>query len=191
VSPTSRRRRRRILPILIVVVAALAAAAWFLAPRLTGATASDGSPTGTGAGNVAAGPTGTTGGADATASTSAPYTIKPEPTKVATDTPVPSSHGNQVQVVLTYAGFDAPSGTVQANGLVAGVIEDGGTCTLTLTRGSDVVTARSTAGADATTTTCGLLETGTGLAAGTWQAVLSYTSDSATGTSQTMAVVVR
>jgi hypothetical protein len=185
VSPTRRRRSRRIVPILIVVAAAVAAAAYFVAPRLMGTTASDGSPAGTGSGDVAAGGTG------AAASTSAPYTIEPEPTKVATDTPVPTSAGKDVQVVLTYAGFDATAGTVQANGLVAGVIEDGGTCTLTLTRGSDVVTARSTASADATTTTCGLLETGTGLAAGTWQAVLSYTSDDAAGTSQSMAVTVR
>jgi hypothetical protein len=80
---------------------------------------------------------------------------------------------------------------VQANGFVAGVIEDGGTCTLTLTRGGDEVSVRATASADATTTSCGLLETGTGLAAGTWEAVLTYTSQDADGTSQTAKVTVR
>jgi hypothetical protein len=166
--------------ILAVAAAAVAAAAFLLAPRLTGSTTTDGAARGSG--EVAA-------GTGAAAATTAPYTIKPEPTKVATDAPVSRNNG-QVQVALTYATFDESSGTVQASGFVAGIIEDGGTCTLTLTSGSDEVTARSTAVADATTTTCGLLQTGPGLAAGTWHAALSYTSDAAEGTSQPTEVTV-
>jgi hypothetical protein len=116
------------------------------------------------------------GASPAAATSSAPYTLKAEPTQVATDAPSTPS-GGWVDVVLTYAGFDPAAGTVQGNGFAAGVIEDGGTCTLTLTKGSNVVTATSRGAADATTTTCGLIETPTGLASGTWDAVLSYESD--------------
>jgi hypothetical protein len=125
----------------------------------------------------------------AAASSTAPYTVEEEPSEVATDAPSETT-GGRVQVVLTYAMFDAASGTVQGNGFAAGVIEEGGTCTLTLTRGDDEVTATTTAVADASTSTCGLLETGTGLETGTWDAVLTYSSDRARGESEAMEVTV-
>ncbi|WP_369253414.1 hypothetical protein [Geodermatophilus amargosae] len=106
------------------------------------------------------------------ATPTAPYTLGPEPTSVATDEPRPSDAG--IDVVLSYVGYEPSTGTVQANGLVAGVVADGGLCTLTLTDGDDEVTATSEAFADATTTSCGLVETGPGIASGTWEAVLSY-----------------
>jgi hypothetical protein len=120
----------------------------------------------------------------------APYTIKPEPSEVAVDAPVELT-GGQVDVVLSYAAFDEPSGTVQANGFVAGVIEDGGACTLTLTKGDDVVAVTSTAAADASTTSCGLLESPADLDAGTWEAVLAYSSSDADGVSRPLEVTVR
>jgi len=125
----------------------------------------------------------------AAASSTAPYTVEEEPGEVATDAPVETT-GGRVQVVLTYAMFESASGTVQGNGFAAGVVEEGGTCTLTLTRGDDEVTATTTAVADASTSTCGLLETGTGLESGTWDAVLSYSSDRARGESEAMEVTV-
>jgi hypothetical protein len=128
-------------------------------------------------------------GADAAAMTSsAPYTIKAEPSSVATDAPVTTGKG--VDVVLTYAAFDQASAAVQANGFVAGVIEDGGTCTLTLTKGGTKVTATSTAAADATTTSCGLLQTPDRPAPGKWDAVLTYSSNGVHGKSGVMEVTV-
>jgi hypothetical protein len=161
--------------VLAALGAAVAAAALYLAPRLSDDATAD-APGGT--------PTG------AAATSTAPYTIKPEPTAVATDVPVTTTSG-RVDVVLTYAGYDEATSTVQANGFVAGVIEEGGTCTLTLTRGDDEVTASSTAAADATTTTCGLIETSAGIGAGTWEAVLAYSSADAHGVSGSLEVVVR
>jgi hypothetical protein len=174
VSPT-RLRRKPLALIVLAFAAAAVGATLILRPHLaTDSTAAD---------STESTPT------DGAATSSAPYTIKAEPSLVATDAPATTS-GDQVQVVLTYASFDAASGTVQANGFAAGLIEDGGTCTLTLTQGGDTVTATSTAAADASTTSCGLLETAAGLAAGTWDAVLAYSSDNARGESEAVEVTV-
>jgi hypothetical protein len=186
VSPTRRKSRRKTWTLLTValVVVAVAGAAYFLAWR----TPTDSAPaSASGAAASSAGGGASTEGAAATSS--APYTVKPEPTTVATDKPTKPT-GGRVDVVLTYAGFDAPSGTVQANGFAAGVLEDGGTCTLTLSRSGEQITVTSAASADASTTTCGLLETDPGVGPGTWDAVLAYSSDDAQGTSQSMQVVV-
>lgn len=186
----SRRRKAPTIVLLAVVLAAAAAAAWFVAPRLAGTTSEAGP-----AGSSQSGSTdsaGTTSGSSPVAATTtpAPYTIKPEPSVVATDTPH-STVAGRADVSLTYVTFDQASRTVQASGFVAGLIEDGGTCTLTLTKGSDVVTATSKGTADATTTSCGLLQTPTGVAAGTWTAVLAYSSARATGHSSAQEVTVR
>jgi hypothetical protein len=163
--------------VLIVLAAAAAAGGVFLLrPDLVGDSAPAGSDQ---TDPVAAQP----------ATSSAPYTIQAEPSEVATDAPVPTT-GGHVQVVLTYVTFDTASGAVQGNGFAAGVIEDGGTCTLTLSRHGDTVRTKTTAVADAATSTCGLLETRTGLEAGTWEAVLSYSSDRAQGESEAVKVVV-
>jgi hypothetical protein len=184
VSPTRRGRKTQALTALaLTAVAAAVGAALLLRPQLADDPAAAGSP----ASSETAAPT--DGAAPAAATSSAPYTIKSEPTFVATDAPATTS--DDVDVVLTYAAFDANSRTVQANGFVAGVIENGGTCTLTLSRGNDTVRATSPAEADATTTSCGLLETTTGLAAGTWDAVLTYSSDGARGKSDSVEVTVR
>jgi hypothetical protein len=175
---------------LALSVAAIAAvAAFVVAPRLNDQSTSSTSD----AADLTAPASGAdaSAGADGAAATSsAPYTIKPEPDDVATDAPV-ERHGGQVDVLLTYAGFEQASGTVQASGFVAGVLEDGGTCTLTLTQGGREVSATSTAAADATTTMCGLLETPPGIAAGTWDAVLTYESTDAAGRSRSIEVTVR
>jgi hypothetical protein len=183
VSRTRRRKTTTVIVLSVVAIAVVAVAAFLVGPRLTGDTTSSTST------DVVGGTAGAAPAEGAAATSSAPYTIKPEPTEVATDPPVEQT-GGRVDVALTYAGFDASTGTVQANGFVAGVLEDGGTCTLTLTKGSENVTSTSTAAADASTTSCGLLETSGGIAAGTWHAVLSYSSADAHGTSQSTEVVV-
>lgn len=159
--------RRRWIPALVLVALVALAAGAALALRPEGTD----SPSATA--STSAAPTSAPDGTAAAAATStAPYTLKPEPTFVATDEQRPSDDG--LVVVLTYAGFESASGTVEANGYVAGTIVEGDTCTLTLTQGDRRVTATSTTIANATTTSCGLLEAGPDLAAGTWEAVLSY-----------------
>jgi hypothetical protein len=109
---------------------------------------------------------------------------------VATDTPVVVT-ADRVPVVVTYSGYNATAGAVQMGGYVSGVVEDGGTCTLTLTQGGARVAATSRASADATTTTCAELRVpGAKLAPGTWQAVLSYASATHVGTAAAVPVEV-
>lgn len=105
---------------------------------------------------------------------------------VATD---PPAARGEIAVVVTYA--DWVDGGVEVDGYVAGVVEDGGTCRLTLTRGDDVQTVEGVAASDASTTTCGsLIVAGGGLTAGDWSAVLTYDSTSSSGSSAPSVVAV-
>jgi hypothetical protein len=114
----------------------------------------------------------------------------PDDEAAVTDPPRPSA----TDVVLSFVGWDEESGSVQVGGYVSPVVEDGGTCTLELTReGAEgrVVTATGPGFADATTTICGgLAVPGDELTAGEWTVVLSYESSAASGTSEGTTVVV-
>ncbi|SNR56873.1 hypothetical protein [Blastococcus mobilis] len=180
---TTRRRRPLLAVTLLALVAAAVGAVLLLRPDDSAESSAQSSA-----------PSATTSAAPGQAvgqgaPTTEAYTLQPEPTFVATDEPRRPT-GGSVDVVLTYAGFDPATGTVQANGFAAGVIEDGGTCTLTLTRDSVEVTATGTGTADATTTSCGLLEAAPGLASGTWEARLSYSSEGSSGESDSLEVSV-
>ena len=112
------------------------------------------------------------------------------PTAVATDAPDTASPGS-AGVVVTYAGWDAGTGSVEVNAFVSGVIEDGGTCTAALTLGSTTRTVTAPAAADATTTGCTpMIVPGDQLSAGDWQAVVTYTSATAEGRSPATGVTV-
>jgi uncharacterized protein YxeA len=91
------------------------------------------------------------------------------------------SSGNAAQnatVVITYLSSS------EARGYITNVLEDGGTCTITLTKGSSKVTASSTGIMDVNKTTCGPMSISPGqLTSGDWTAVLSYTSSKANGSS--------
>jgi hypothetical protein len=109
---------------------------------------------------------------------------------VATDEPVEAT-GEEVQVTVTFAGWNAGAAQVQVGGYVAGVIEDGGTCTLTLTKDGQTVTGRSEAVADASTTACGAVTVpGDQVSDGTWSARLAYESAAHVGTSDAWDVEV-
>ncbi|MBF0687198.1 MAG: hypothetical protein IR158_05435 [Cellulomonas sp.] len=114
------------------------------------------------------------------------------PTEEPTAEPTPSGDTRQdVAVSVTIAEWNAASGAVEVSGY-ADVVEDGGTCTLTITRDGRTVTGSEVAVADASTTSCGLMSAApTTPSAGTWQAVLSYSSDASRGASAPVEVRVR
>ena len=111
----------------------------------------------------------------------------PDDVAAVTDPPRPS----ETDVVLSFVGWDEDTASVQVGGYVTPVVEDGGTCTVDLTRGDVTVEASGPALADATTTVCGgLAVPGNQLSAGTWQAVLRYESAQTAGTSEPLTVEV-
>lgn len=107
----------------------------------------------------------------------------------AAESPVAGADTDPPAVVVTYTGWDAGTGAVEVAGYVPDIIEDGGTCTLTLTRGAEVVSAEGPALSDATTTSCGTVDVqlpATG--EGHWNARLAYSSSSSRSTSETFTV---
>ncbi|MGY1743502.1 MULTISPECIES: hypothetical protein [unclassified Blastococcus] len=97
----------------------------------------------------------------------------------------------EVTVVPTYSAWDPIASAFVAGGYVPDVIEDGGTCTLTLSHNGVVLTGESVASADATTTDCAEVRIAAEeLAPGPWEAVLGYASAGATGESAPFSVVV-
>jgi hypothetical protein len=166
-------------------------------PAQTSASASASASGATGSGGPAAssGPTGSAGPTESPApvpSSAAPTRVT-EPAAdepVATDPPAGTT-GGAVSPVVTFAGWEPSTAAVEVNGYVPGLVEGGGTCRLTLTRGADPVTDENEAEPDASTINCGLLEVaGADLAAGSWQAVLSYESPTSSGASAPVPVEV-
>lgn len=97
-----------------------------------------------------------------------------------------------VTVTVPTARWDAESETLSAAGIVEGVVETGGVCTLEARSGGQVVRATSTASGDATATYCGSLSVSTAdRASGEWSVTMSYRSSTSTGTSSVVPVGVR
>jgi hypothetical protein len=122
-----------------------------------------------------------------------PTTVAPEtdPTVVATDPPVTRAPDADSVVMVTYAVWEPTSSAVEEGSFVQGVVESGGTCTLTLTKGDTVVTESAPAEPDATTTSCGGISVqGSRLSSGTWSAVVSYESATTSGSSDATEVAV-
>ena len=190
--PRPSRFRRTLLVLLTVAVAA--AAGFWLATRMD----DDGSTTAAGTSPVA---TPTT---EAPAADGDPVaTVEPERTggapvptepsgEVATDTPAPTEEaGAEVVPQITYYGWDDAVGGVEAGGIVMGIVESGGTCTLTLTRGSATVDVSVEAIDNVTSTSCPAMTVpGDRLETGSWQATLSYASDGFRGAGDPVEVEV-
>lgn len=84
------------------------------------------------------------------------------------------------------------SDNINVNGFVSDIVEDGGTCTLRLTRDSNTVSQQRQAIANATNTSCGVTSIPLAkLAPGVWQATLSYASSTSMGTSSPIQVTVK
>lgn len=126
-------------------------------------------------------------------------TYDPDPTTVPSDppldtpTPGPSEApptGNAT-VVLTYAAWDDQAASVEVSAYVT-VVEAAGTCTLTLTKADSPDQIQTVdALTDARTMSCGGFQIPrTQLSAGTWTAVVSYSSPLSSGQSEPTEVVV-
>ena len=117
--------------------------------------------------------------------------LPPDAGTVVTDPPVTLGPGHEAVVFVTYLEWDDAAAAVDEGSFVQGVVESTGTCTLTLTKGDQEVSASAPGEPDATTTYCGgLTVAGSRLSPGTWRAVVSYRSSHAHGASAATEVVV-
>ncbi len=85
--------------------------------------------------------------------------------------------------------FITSASASQVKAYVSGVVEDGGSCTATFTQGYITKTFTSTAAANATNTVCAPISV-SGLTAGSWSVVVSYSSATASGSSAAVTVKV-
>ncbi len=105
--------------------------------------------------------------------------------------PRSGSSQKSVKPVITYAGqYD---GNVEVGGFVSGIFEDGGTCTATFTLGSAKVTKSVTAIKNANSVDCPAIVIGSNefKQKGQWNLVLSYSSASYSGSSETKQIEVK
>lgn len=101
-----------------------------------------------------------------------------------TATPPPTTPGPaSVEVVTTWSLWDATTGEAQVAGFVPELVEDGGTCILTMVSGDDVVEASMPATPDASSTSCGAVSVERSAIphSGDWVATLRYVSSSSSG----------
>lgn len=103
----------------------------------------------------------------------------------------PAGQKKSVTPTISSWGYNKLNGNVEVSGYVPGIIEDGGTCTLTLEKASQKETESKASTADAQNTSCGLITVaGNRLSNGSWKATLTYGSDTANGSSQAVTVEV-
>ena len=127
----------------------------------------------------------------APAGDAATTSASPDPTQVVTDSSVSTGPTTGATVFVTSSGWDAATGSVTVRGYLQGVVEDDGTCTLTLTRDGRSVTAERAGTSNVTQTSCGAVSVPRSqLATGTWTAVLSYRSSTSNGSSEPVEVDV-
>lgn len=95
------------------------------------------------------------------------------------------------EAVISVAGVDVDGQHVSASGYVSGIVEDGGLCTFTLTGFENERTATSPAIANVSTTSCGFVQVPMAdLFKGSWQIVLTYTSESLTVSSPPLSLEI-
>jgi cytoskeletal protein RodZ len=201
-SRRTRRSRRR--PLLVLVTLLLAAGAFVLWTR-SGDPAPAAAETPTPTTTSAAAPSATVPSSEASSDVSSEdpdagteEEADEEPSSRPTATrsaPEPEQEDDggltAVAVSLSYTGYDAAAGAVVAGGYAADVVEEDATCTLVLRRGGVELRGESLGTANVTTTDCGEVRVGgDALTSGTWEAVLSYTSDTSVGESSVGEVVV-
>jgi hypothetical protein len=123
-----------------------------------------------------------------------------EPTPEASETPgevvespapTPSAADPGEQATVMFITLEVVGGTLEATGTVPDVVEEGGTCTLTLTQGNASRTVEASTATGPESTFCGLMTIPSSeLASGDWQATLSYRSGARSGVSETESVTL-
>lgn len=113
--------------------------------------------------------------------------------KPLTANPSPNTPAKQpVTPVIVNIGQEDDTKNVTARGLIPGIFESGGICTLILTKAGQSVSGSNPAVVDAQSITCGQLEVDRAkLSSGTWSAVISYTSGTYEGKSNETKVEVQ
>jgi hypothetical protein len=99
--------------------------------------------------------------------------------------------GTKVTPVITYAG--QYGGNIEVSAYIPGIIENGGTCTLTAVKGSSKVTKQVTGVDNAQNTSCPtfIVPRGDFDSAGTWAITISYSSGSYSGESASKTLEVK
>ena len=93
--------------------------------------------------------------------------------------------------LVTFAGWDAGSKTLQAGGLVSGTTNTSGTCTFTATKGGVTRTLTSAAEASASSVNCAQVSFPTAqVSTGTWSITLKYSVGSKSTSSDPMTAEV-
>jgi hypothetical protein len=186
-------RRPAVIAASVLVLACVAGGGLYLATTSsrvdTGPDrSSEGTPVAPGSGTAAtASPLSTRAGTVAGANQ-----LEPGPADVvATDPPpVTDAATAEATVVMSYADF-APGSGIEEGGFVSGLVEDGGTCRVVVSRGAQERTAEVPGAADATTTSCGgLVVDEADLTAGTWSVQLEYRTGATTISSTPVTVEV-
>lgn len=158
----------------VLLVAALAACTPTGAPDpTTSAEPSTSAPTASSDASGSSAPSSAT--ASATASASVPAS--------------PSAPTSALAVEITWLEWDATAAVARGSAVVQGVVEAGGTCTITAEGPGQAATVESPAEPDAASTICGGWEL-TGLESGTWDVVVHYASSTSTGVSPATELVV-
>ena len=104
--------------------------------------------------------------------------------------PPDANTSTQKSVKPLITSWGQTSSGVEVSAYVPNVIEDGGTCTLTLTKGDKQVSAKRKGISNVSTTSCGTLFIEEELSAGTWQATVSYSSTKAKGVSNPIDITI-
>ncbi len=93
---------------------------------------------------------------------------------------------------MTFVTLDVVDDVLEATGMVSGVVEDGGSCTLLLERDGETVEAQAAGTAGPVSTYCGLMTISLDdLGRGDWSAAIEYSSAERYGSSGTQVVTVR
>lgn len=89
-----------------------------------------------------------------------------------------------VTPIITNAGFY--NGQVEVRGYISGIYEEGGTCSVTISKGDSKLTKSGKSTKGATTTDCPVITFSRSELSGqgTWTAAISYSSTAAKGTSE-------
>jgi hypothetical protein len=99
--------------------------------------------------------------------------------------------GPGVNLVITYAGWNATEKAAEVAAYVSKVLTTPGRCTLTMTMNGTARTSTNNTVPDVTTTQCGTMTIpGSQLTAGSWSAVVTFASAGISGTAAPISIEV-